>query len=52
MLHSISFAVAHLNLGLTFESLGSKEKALKTLMKIESIADDGLKDPKTHLTIK
>ena len=45
-----SFSVAHLNLGLTFASLGSKEKALKTLLRIESIADDGLKDPKTHLT--
>ena len=42
--------MAHLNLGLTYASLGSKEKALKTLLKIESIDDDGLKDPKTHTT--
>ena len=44
------FTVAHLNLGLTYASLGSQEKALKIFHRIESIDDDGLKDPKTHLT--
>ena len=42
--------MAHLNLGLTYSTLGFKEKALKILSNIESIDDDGLKDPKTHLT--
>ena len=42
--------MAHLNLGLTYASLGSQEKALKIFHRIESIADDNLKDPKTHLT--
>lgn len=42
--------MAHLNLALTYSSLGKKEKALKILTDIEGIDDDGLKDPKTHLT--
>lgn len=42
--------MAHLNLGLTYASLGSKEKAVKILEAIEHIEDDGLKDPKTHFT--
>ena len=42
--------MAHLNLGLTYSSLGHKTKALKILSNIETIDDDGLKDPKTHLT--
>ena len=37
-------------MGLTYASLGSKSKAVKILLGIESIDDDGLKDPKTHLT--
>ena len=42
--------MAHLNLGLTHASLGSIEKAVTILRGIETIDDDGLKDPKTHLT--
>ena len=41
--------LAHLNFGLTLNALGAKEKALKVLKNVESIDDDGLKDPKTHL---
>ena len=41
--------LAHLNYGLTLNALGAKEKAVKVLKHIESIDDDGLKDPKTHL---
>ena len=41
--------MAHLNFGLTLNALGAKEKALEVLKQIESIDDDGLKDPKTHL---
>ena len=43
------FSVAHLNFGLTLNALGAKEKALNILKNVESIDDDGLKDPKTHL---
>ena len=40
--------LAHLNLGMTYESLGLKREGLKVLQSISSIPDDGLKDPKTH----
>ena len=40
--------LAHLNLGMTYESLGFKKEGLKVLQSISSIPDDGLKDPKTH----
>lgn len=43
-------ALAHLNLGLTYSALGDKQSALATLKRLETIGDDGLKDPKTHLT--
>ena len=43
-------AVAHLNLGLSYASLGNPSKAIQILEAIEVIDDDGLKDPKTHLT--
>lgn len=40
--------LAHLNLGITYDALGSKQEGLKILQTIASIPDDGLKDPKTH----
>ena len=45
-------SVARLNLGMAYNSLGAKEKALKILNEISSIGDDGLKDPKTHASTK
>ena len=48
-IQKILFSVAHLNFGLTLNALGAKEKALNILKNVESIDDDGLKDPKTHL---
>ena len=42
--------MAHLNLGLSYASLGNPSKAIQILEAIEVIDDDGLKDPKTHLT--
>jgi len=42
--------LAHLNLGLSYASLGNPSKAIQILEAIEVIDDDGLKDPKTHLT--
>ena len=41
-------SVAHLNLGLTYSTLGLKRQAIDVLMGVSSIDDDGLKDPKTH----
>ena len=46
----ISIAVAHWNLGLSYAALGNPSKAVQILEAIEVIDDDGLKDPKTHLT--
>lgn len=40
--------LAHLNLGMTYDSLGLKKEGLRILQSISSIPDDGLKDPKTH----
>ena len=40
--------LAHLNLGMTYDSLGLKKEGLKVLQSISSIPDDGLKDPKAH----
>ena len=42
--------MAHLNLGLSYAALGNPSKAVQILEAIEVIDDDGLKDPKTHLT--
>ena len=40
--------LAHLNLGMTYDSLGLKQEGLKILQSISSIPDDGLKDPRAH----
>ena len=44
------FTVAHLNLAMCFNSMNLKEKGLEILRNISTISDDGLKDPKVHLT--
>ena len=40
--------LAHLNLGMAYDALGYRKEGLRILQSMDSIPDDGLKDPRTH----
>ena len=44
------FAVAHLNLALSYAELNLKPEAVSILLRVQDISDDGTKDPLSHVT--